>query len=143
MSKFIVVQNLKTLRKGQTKGLEDEVISLVSRRLLSRRGSNGFQPDQAFKDGCHCDFEPWNGLSRIQRVLQAIFGPTAITPLGVDDAGTRVDGPDEFGARSVILRDLILKVRGGFRGDYLDTNQRAAIKLFDGGRRSPIRRSSK
>ena len=28
MSKFIVVQNLKTLRKGQTKGLEDEVIFL-------------------------------------------------------------------------------------------------------------------
>src|ERR1700731_357085 len=28
MSKFIVVQNLKTLRKGQTKGLEDEVVFL-------------------------------------------------------------------------------------------------------------------
>jgi hypothetical protein len=33
MSKFIVVQNLKTLRKGQTKGLEDEVVFL--HRLLN------------------------------------------------------------------------------------------------------------
>ena len=28
MSKFIVVQYLKTLRRGQTKGLEDEVVFL-------------------------------------------------------------------------------------------------------------------